>query len=157
MQVDLPLVVPAEAHPEDDVVDLLRADRRAYRVAGERRLHAVEERVDLVDLVSTTQRPTPESLTLTRHCVSSFAPLTRPTHLGMLPALLDADRSGYTRAEYDRLCRPGGLRFAPARWLLKGPGRLSRGEVTRLARAVAALSRPPRAPSRARSARPAGA
>src|SRR5439155_24057337 len=67
VQVDLPLVVPAEAHPEDDVVDLLRADRRTYRVAGERRLHAVEERVDLVDLVSPTQRPTAEPLTLTRH------------------------------------------------------------------------------------------
>src|SRR5206468_1684935 len=43
------------------------------------------------------------------------------------PALLNADRGGYTRAEYDRLCGPGGLRFAAARWLLKGPGRLSRG------------------------------
>ena len=29
VQVDLPLVVAAEADPEDDVVDLLRADRRA--------------------------------------------------------------------------------------------------------------------------------
>src|SRR6202171_2600909 len=27
------------------------------------------------------------------------------------PSLLDADRHGYTRDEYDRLCRPGGLRF----------------------------------------------
>lgn len=43
------------------------------------------------------------------------------------PSLLDADRRGYTRDEYDRLCRPGGLRFAPVRWLMKGPGRLSRG------------------------------
>src|SRR5439155_2327271 len=67
MQVDLPLVVPAEADPEDDVVDLLGADWRACRVAGERRLHAVEERVDLVDLVSPAQRPTAEPLTLTRH------------------------------------------------------------------------------------------
>ena len=40
---------------------------------------------------------------------------------------LDADRHGYTRDEYDRLCGPGGLRFAPVRWLMKGPGRLSRG------------------------------
>jgi len=43
------------------------------------------------------------------------------------PALLDADRRGFTRDEYERLCRPGGLRFAPVRWLMKGPGRLSRG------------------------------
>jgi alpha-beta hydrolase superfamily lysophospholipase len=43
------------------------------------------------------------------------------------PSLLDADRRGYTRDEYDRLCGPGGLRFAPMRWLMKGPGRLSRG------------------------------
>jgi SAM-dependent methyltransferase len=43
------------------------------------------------------------------------------------PSLLDADRRGYTRDEYDRLHRPGGLRFAPVRWLMKGPGRLSRG------------------------------
>jgi alpha-beta hydrolase superfamily lysophospholipase/SAM-dependent methyltransferase len=43
------------------------------------------------------------------------------------PALLDADRRGPTREEYDRLCRPGGRRFAPVRWLMKGPGRLSRG------------------------------
>jgi alpha-beta hydrolase superfamily lysophospholipase/SAM-dependent methyltransferase len=43
------------------------------------------------------------------------------------PSLLDADRRGYTRDEYDRLRRPGGLRFAPVRWLMKGPGRLSRG------------------------------
>jgi alpha-beta hydrolase superfamily lysophospholipase len=43
------------------------------------------------------------------------------------PALRDADRGGYTRAEYDRLRGPGGLRFAPVRWLLRGPGRLSRG------------------------------
>jgi SAM-dependent methyltransferase len=43
------------------------------------------------------------------------------------PSLLDADRHGFTRDEYDRLCRPGGLHFAPVRWLMKGPGRLSRG------------------------------
>ncbi len=43
------------------------------------------------------------------------------------PALLHADRRGYTHDEYDRLCGPGGLRFAPVRWLMKGPGRLSRG------------------------------
>ncbi len=44
-----------------------------------------------------------------------------------LPPALDADRHGYTRAEYDRLCRPGSLRFAAVRWLMQGPGRLSRG------------------------------
>jgi hypothetical protein len=41
--------------------------------------------------------------------------------------LLDADRHGYTRDEHERLKRPGGRRFALARWLMKGPGRLSRG------------------------------
>jgi alpha-beta hydrolase superfamily lysophospholipase len=34
---------------------------------------------------------------------------------------------GYTRGEYNRLRGPGGHRFAPVRWLMKGPGRLSRG------------------------------
>jgi alpha-beta hydrolase superfamily lysophospholipase/SAM-dependent methyltransferase len=43
------------------------------------------------------------------------------------PPLLEADRRGYTRDEYDRLRRPGGWRFAPVSWLMKGPGRLSRG------------------------------
>ncbi len=43
------------------------------------------------------------------------------------PSLQDADRRGYTRDEYERLCRPGGIQFAVARWLLNGPGRLSRG------------------------------
>lgn len=44
------------------------------------------------------------------------------------PSLLDADRRGYTCDEYDQLCKPGGRRFAPVRWLMKGPGRwLSRG------------------------------
>jgi alpha-beta hydrolase superfamily lysophospholipase len=43
------------------------------------------------------------------------------------PALLDADKSGYTKREYDRLCRPGGLRFAVTRWMLKTIGRLSQG------------------------------
>jgi hypothetical protein len=81
VQVDLPLVVPSEAHPEDDVVDLLGGHRGiAERVTRERRLDPIEERVDLVDLVSATQRPTPEPLTLTRHCVSSSAPLRRTVH-----------------------------------------------------------------------------
>jgi alpha-beta hydrolase superfamily lysophospholipase len=43
------------------------------------------------------------------------------------PSLLEADQHGYTRDEYDRLTRPGGWRFAPVRWLMRGPGRLSRG------------------------------
>jgi alpha-beta hydrolase superfamily lysophospholipase/SAM-dependent methyltransferase len=43
------------------------------------------------------------------------------------PPPLDADRRGPTRDEYDRLCAPGGLRFVPVRWLMKGPGRVSRG------------------------------
>jgi alpha-beta hydrolase superfamily lysophospholipase/SAM-dependent methyltransferase len=43
------------------------------------------------------------------------------------PSLLDADRRGYTRDEYDHLCCPGNSRFTLVRWLMKGPGRLSRG------------------------------
>jgi alpha-beta hydrolase superfamily lysophospholipase/SAM-dependent methyltransferase len=43
------------------------------------------------------------------------------------PSLLDADRHGYTRDEYERLCQPGARRFDVMRWLIKGPGRLSRG------------------------------
>ena len=39
----------------------------------------------------------------------------------------DADRHGYTHDEYERLRQPGGLSFAPVRWLMKGPGRLSNG------------------------------
>jgi alpha-beta hydrolase superfamily lysophospholipase/SAM-dependent methyltransferase len=42
-------------------------------------------------------------------------------------SLLDADRRGHTHREYERLARSGGLRFAPVRWLINGPGRLSRG------------------------------
>src|SRR5207245_5298854 len=42
-------------------------------------------------------------------------------------SLLDADRRGYAYDEFARLSKPGGLRFAPLRWLMKGPGRLSRG------------------------------
>src|SRR5262249_43651839 len=42
-------------------------------------------------------------------------------------SLLAADRGGYTCEEYDRLSKPGGPWYAPVRWLLKGPGRLSRG------------------------------
>jgi alpha-beta hydrolase superfamily lysophospholipase/SAM-dependent methyltransferase len=48
-------------------------------------------------------------------------------HAPSPPPALEADRRGYTHDEYVRLCRPGGLRFAPVRWLMKGPGRLSRG------------------------------
>lgn len=43
------------------------------------------------------------------------------------PARVDADRRGYTHVEYERLCQPGSIRFAAMRWLMKGPGRLSRG------------------------------
>lgn len=43
------------------------------------------------------------------------------------PSLLDADKHGYTHDEYNRLCKPGGWRLAAVRWLMKGPGRLSRG------------------------------
>lgn len=37
------------------------------------------------------------------------------------------DQRCHTHDEYDRLRGPGGLHFAPVRWLLKGPGRLSHG------------------------------
>jgi alpha-beta hydrolase superfamily lysophospholipase len=43
------------------------------------------------------------------------------------PSLVDADQHGYTRDEFDRLRRPGSPHFAAIRWLMKGPGRLSRG------------------------------
>lgn len=43
------------------------------------------------------------------------------------PMLLDADRHGYTRDEHEHLQRPGSPWFAPMRWLMNGPGRLSRG------------------------------
>jgi SAM-dependent methyltransferase len=42
-------------------------------------------------------------------------------------SLLDADKSGYTKAEYDRLSAPGGAGFAPMRVAMKTVGRLSKG------------------------------
>src|SRR5262249_4022722 len=42
------------------------------------------------------------------------------------PSLLDADKHGYTKEEYDRLCRPS-LRFAITRLSMRTLGRLSRG------------------------------
>jgi hypothetical protein len=42
-------------------------------------------------------------------------------------SLLDADRRGYTHDEHQRLQEPGNLRFRFLRWLMRGPGRLSRG------------------------------
>jgi alpha-beta hydrolase superfamily lysophospholipase/SAM-dependent methyltransferase len=42
-------------------------------------------------------------------------------------SLLDADRRGYTHDEHERLQQPGGVQFALTRWLMKSPGRLSRG------------------------------
>jgi hypothetical protein len=84
MQVHLPLVVPSEAHPEDDVVHLLGGDGRAQRLTGERGLDTVQERVHLIDLVAPPERLAPETLTLTRHYVSWFArslrSLTPPRH-----------------------------------------------------------------------------
>ncbi|HUA65351.1 MAG TPA: bifunctional alpha/beta hydrolase/class I SAM-dependent methyltransferase [Alphaproteobacteria bacterium] len=44
-----------------------------------------------------------------------------------LPSLLDADKRGYTRKEYDRLCRPGNPCFKLVRGGLKTVGRLSNG------------------------------
>lgn len=43
------------------------------------------------------------------------------------PSLLTADKSGYTKKEYDGLCALGGIRFAATLWLMKTVGRLSRG------------------------------
>jgi alpha-beta hydrolase superfamily lysophospholipase/SAM-dependent methyltransferase len=43
------------------------------------------------------------------------------------PSLLDADRHGYTKAEYDRLQRWGNPLYALTRWSMKTVGRLSRG------------------------------
>lgn len=42
-------------------------------------------------------------------------------------SLLDADKSGYTKEEYERLRAPGGLRFLPTKWAMKTVGRLSDG------------------------------
>lgn len=43
------------------------------------------------------------------------------------PSLVDADKQGFTRNEYDRLCRPGSPIFPVIRLGLKSVGRLSRG------------------------------
>lgn len=42
-------------------------------------------------------------------------------------SLLHADKEGYTKTEYDRLCRPGSPQYAPVKWLMQTVGRLSRG------------------------------
>ena len=42
-------------------------------------------------------------------------------------ALLDADRHGYTKQEYDRLCAPGGAPFKLLQLVLKSVGKLSDG------------------------------
>src|SRR5690606_27764799 len=76
VQVDLPLVVAAEADPENDVVDLLRGHGPADRRSGKGGLHSFQERVDLIDLVSPAQRPPPEPLTSTTHR-STFRPSAR--------------------------------------------------------------------------------
>ena len=61
----------------------------------------------------------------------SAVPSVLPTEAGTPNrsefSLLDADKSGHTKAEYDRLSAPGGLRFAPVRLALKTVGRLSKG------------------------------
>ncbi|GAA0916406.1 hypothetical protein GCM10009558_026070 [Virgisporangium aurantiacum] len=84
VQVDLPFVISTETNPEHDIVDFLGGNRRADRVTRKCRLDPVEERVDLVDLVPTSQRPPPEPLALTRHCSSWFAP-RRPVPRGGVP------------------------------------------------------------------------
>lgn len=42
-------------------------------------------------------------------------------------SLLDADKSGYTKDEYDRLSSPGGARFIPMKMGMKTIGKLSKG------------------------------
>jgi hypothetical protein len=42
-------------------------------------------------------------------------------------SLLDADKRGYTKAEYDCLRKPGGFRFTLTRWAMQTVGRLSEG------------------------------
>lgn len=42
-------------------------------------------------------------------------------------SLIEADKRGFTKDEYDRLCRPGNPMFGVARWSMKTMGRLSRG------------------------------
>jgi alpha-beta hydrolase superfamily lysophospholipase len=44
-----------------------------------------------------------------------------------LNSLVGADRQGYTRQEYDRLCRPGSFRFRVIQMGMKTTGRLSKG------------------------------
>jgi SAM-dependent methyltransferase len=43
------------------------------------------------------------------------------------PSLAEADASGYTKNECDRLQAPGGRRYAPVKWALQTAGRLSDG------------------------------
>ena len=43
------------------------------------------------------------------------------------PSLVDADATGYTKSEHDRLRAPGGRRYVPLRWALRTLGRLSEG------------------------------
>jgi alpha-beta hydrolase superfamily lysophospholipase len=43
------------------------------------------------------------------------------------PSLLDADETGYTKREHDRLRGPGGRVYAPLRWGMRTLGRLSDG------------------------------
>ena len=42
-------------------------------------------------------------------------------------SLLEADKRGFTRDEFDRLCRPGNPLFGLTRFMMKTVGRLSRG------------------------------
>ncbi len=43
------------------------------------------------------------------------------------PSLLAADKHGYTKKEYDRLCRRGSPHFALVKWLMKTFGKISGG------------------------------
>jgi alpha-beta hydrolase superfamily lysophospholipase len=43
------------------------------------------------------------------------------------PSHAHAHEQGYTFEEHARLAKPGGYHFAPVRWMVRGPGRLSQG------------------------------
>jgi SAM-dependent methyltransferase len=51
----------------------------------------------------------------------------RFAEVSSIPSLLHADQAGYTRSEFERLSRGGGLLFTVARAGLRAAGRLSRG------------------------------
>jgi alpha-beta hydrolase superfamily lysophospholipase/SAM-dependent methyltransferase len=61
-----------------------------------------------------------------RLVVEKVREFIRDRYATPLPAR-GAGCGSFTRDEYQRLRQPGGRHYAPVRWLMKGPGRLSRG------------------------------